>query len=82
MDVRLYIERLRHGHTYEQMAHHHNLSRQAIGQKIKHGRNLLLRNFVPNHLGFEKQNRDWLKSHTTDLARILYCGGDADKCVL
>lgn len=81
ISVKIYLERLRQGHTYEQMAQRHNMSRRAISQKVECGRNLLLRNFVPNHLGFGNRTREWLESHTTDLARLLYCGNDPKKCV-
>lgn len=80
MDVRLFMDRLRHGHTYEQMGNRYNMTRRTIGKRIKCGRNVLLRNFVPNNLGHE--SRQWLIEHTTDLARLLYCNGDRTKCVV
>lgn len=80
MDVRIYMERLRHGHTFEQMAHRYNVKRQTIGEKVKRGRDILLQNFVPKHLG--NANREWLISHTTELARILFCKNNANICVI
>lgn len=80
--VRLYMQRLRQGHTYAQMAIRYNLSRQTIGKKVKCGRNFLLQNFVPNHLGCQNHRREWLKNHTTDFARLLYCHNDPEKCVI
>lgn len=80
--VRLYIERLRHGHTFEHMGHLHNMDRRTIGAKVKIGRNLLLNNFVPNHLGHENLTRQWLVDHTTKLAHLLYCDNDLTKCVV
>lgn len=78
--VRLYLERLRHGHTFAQMAHQHNVDRRTIAKKIKSGRDILLNNFVPVHLGH--QTRQWLIQHTTDLARLLYCENNPEKCVI
>lgn len=82
MAIRLFIDRLRHGHTFEQMGRRYNMKRRNIGKRIKWGRNMLLRNFVPNHLGHECRTRQWLIDHTTDLARLLYCNGDSTKCVV
>lgn len=79
--TRLYIERLRHGHTYEQMSHRHNITRKTIAKFINRGRNLLLNDFVPRNLGFECHDRQWLLDHTTDLARMLYCNNDPTKSV-
>lgn len=78
--VRLYLERLRHGHTFAQIAHRHNVDRRTIAKRIKSGRDILLNNFVPIHLGH--QTRQWLLQHTTDLARLLYCEKDPEKCVI
>lgn len=80
--VRLYMDRLRHGHTYQQMGRWYDIKRRTIGKKIKFGRDVLLRDFVPNHLGHECRNRQWLINHTTDLARLLYCNNDEKKCVV
>lgn len=79
--VRLYLERLRHGHTYLEMAHRHNTNRQLISKRVKNGREILLERFVPSHLGYNNCNRDKLLSHTTDMARMLYCNNDHSKCV-
>lgn len=79
--IRLYMERLRHGHTYVQMANRHKTNRRLIGKKIKCGRNILLQRFVPNHLGYDNLNRATLLEHTTEMARLLYCNNDATKCV-
>lgn len=81
MSVRLYLERLRHGHTYEQMARRHNTNRRRIGIKVKLGRSILLQSFVPRHLGYNNLNRECLLEHTTDLARLLYCNNDPTKSV-
>lgn len=81
IDVKLYLERLRNGHTYEQMAHSHNMKRRSVGQKVKKGRNLLLEHFVPQWIGFENLSRQFLLEHTTDLARMLYCNNDPKKAV-
>lgn len=63
--VKLYLERLRHGHTFAHMAHRYKVDRRTIAKKINIGRDALLNNFVPFHLG--RQTRPWLKEHTTEL---------------
>lgn len=80
--VRLFIDRLRNGHTFKQMGRRYNMTRRTIGKKIKYGRNLLLSHFVPNNLGHECRSRQWLHEHTTALARLLYCDNDPSKCVV
>lgn len=80
--VKIYLERLRNGHTYEQIAQRYSLNRRTIGKIVKCGRSILLNDFVPNHLGYEGRDRQWLTKHTTDLARILYCNNDTKKCVI
>lgn len=79
--VRLYMERLRHGHTFKHMAQRCNMDRRTIGVKVKCGRNLLLNNFVPKYLGHKNLTRQWLVDHTTALARLLYCNNNPNKCV-
>lgn len=79
--VKLYLERLRHGHTYQQMAYRHNITRRTVGAKIKEGRNIILQRFVPRNIGYEIRSRQWLLDHTTELARMLYCKKDSTKCV-
>lgn len=80
--VKLYIERLHTGQTYKQLGLRYNMSRVSIGKIIKNGRGLLLQHFVRNHIGYNNCNRQWLKDHTTDLARLLYCNKDTEKCVV
>lgn len=80
LDVRSYLERLRHGHTFAHMGNRHNVDRRTIAKRIKRGRDILLNNFVPIHLGH--QTRQWLIQHTTDLARLLYCENNPEKCVI
>lgn len=82
MAIRLYLDRLRHGHTFEQMSYRYDIKRRNIGKKIKCARNIFLSEFVPKHLNHECRNREWLKAHTTDLAHSLYCAGDATRCVI
>lgn len=79
--VKLYLERLRNGFTYKQMALYHKMNRKTISRKVNFGRNILLNNFVPIHYGYKK-SREWLTAHTSDLARVLYCGNDPKKCVV
>lgn len=79
--VRLYMERLRHGHTFKQMAHRHITNRRLISKRVKIGRNILLQRFVPSHIGYGNMSRETLLNHTTDLARMLYCNNDNSKCV-
>lgn len=79
--VRLYLERLRLAYTYEQMGLRHNMNRRAIGNMIKSGRNILLQRFVPFHLGYENLTRQWLLDHSTDLALMLHCDNDKNKCI-
>lgn len=80
--VKLYIERLYTGHTYTQMGLRYKMSRVSIGQLVKRGRNILFQSFVPNHLGYRKCTRQWLKDHTTDFARMLYCDKNPEKIVV
>lgn len=80
--VKLYIERLYTGHTYKQLALRYKMSRVSIGQIVKRGRNILLQHFVPNHIGYKNCTRQWLKDHTTELARILYCGNNPEKIAI
>lgn len=80
--VKMYIERLHTGQTYKQMGLRYKMSRVSIGQIIKRGRKILLENFVPIHLGYKNCNRQWLKNHTTDFAKLLYCNKDPEKCVI
>lgn len=81
MAVKLYIQRLRHGFTFAEMARQHNINKRTIGENIRIGRYILLNRFVPNHLGHETRTRQWLIDHTTDFARLLYCGNSHTKCV-
>lgn len=53
LDVRSYLERLRHGHTFAHMGNRHNVDRRTIAKRIKRGRDILLNNFVPIHLGHQ-----------------------------
>lgn len=80
--VELYIERLHTGHTYKQMALKYKMSRVSIGKIVKRGRDILLQHFVPSHLGYQNCNREWLKDHTTDFARMLYCDNNPEKIVI
>lgn len=79
--IKLCIERLHTGHTYTQMGLRYKMSRVAIGQLVKRGRTILLECFVPTHLGFRNCTRQWLKHHTTDFARELYCDKNPEKVV-
>lgn len=81
MCIKLYMERLRHGHTYVQMANQHSTNVQLISKRVKCGRDILLRSFVPNHIGYGNISREWLFDHTTDMARMLFCDNDATKSV-
>lgn len=80
--VKLYIERLYTGHTYTQMGLRYKMSRVSIGQLVKRGRKILLEHFISNHLGYRKCSRQWLKDHTTDFARMLYCDNNPEKIVV
>lgn len=81
LSVKLYLERLRHGHTYAQMAWQHKTNRRAIARKVNCGRNTLLQSFIPRHLGYKNLTREWLLEHTTNMARIMYCDNDPNKSV-
>lgn len=80
--VKLYIERLHTGHTYQQMALRYKMSRVLIGKIVKRGRDVLLQHFVPNHLGYRNCTRQWLKNHTTDFSRMIYCDNNPEKIVI
>lgn len=80
--IKLCIERLHTGNTYKQMGLRYKMSRVSIGMLVKRGRNILLESFVPSHLGFRNCTRQWLKDHTTDFARMLYCDNNPERVVV
>lgn len=79
--VRIYLDRLRHGHTFRQMAHRHCKTVKTISKYVNLGRKILLEHFVPRHIGYANVTREWFVQHGTDLSRILYCDGDPQKAV-
>lgn len=79
--LQVYLDRLRNGHTYKQMALCYNMSQRKISKMIKCGRSLMLDKFCSKYLGYETRTRQWLVAHTTDLARKIYCNNHVEKCV-
>lgn len=69
----VYLNRLRTGHTYQQIAEKYNISRQTATNYIVCARRALLTEFVPNHLGFSNFTREDLLANKTEMAQHLYC---------
>lgn len=77
----VYMNRMRTGHTYQQIADKFNLSRTTTSSYIAIVRIALLNDFVPQHLGFSNFTRQQLIDNSTELAQMLYCDNTADKLV-
>lgn len=70
MAIRTYLERLRLGHTYKQIGSRHGTDRRVIGKMVNLGRQTLLHQFVPNHLGYANRTRQWLINHTSQISHL------------
>lgn len=80
--LKMFLNRMRTGDGYDKIAHTFFVSAGTVKKYIIIAREALLRDFVPQYIGFENLSRDLLLNGTTEMARTLYCEDDDQKLIV